>query len=419
MTLPFLLCAALAPSPQTGVDASTQVPPPITRAQLAAPPPSFAVGPSPRRAILLTGYWPPSNEAVRRFSPSPTQNPQGWIGSNWEGRGYDVYAYFPEFSPATCTSCGPGMGDLMVDYQDTSADFWTIANALQPIAIVTFSRTNAASSWEAEMNSYNSATWVADYVAPTQPTPAPPDASVPAGTLRTSTLPMVEIVTDVLEANLGLNAFICQSQSAGNFVSGFMAYHGCWYQSLHTQPSDPAWCVAAGHVHVGSGLSWDTARRAAEVTLRTVIRHVDRTIDPTCFDVDLYCPTTGNSVGPGAWVSPTGSTSISANSLRFVVSGAVPFAQGLFVYGPGSAQVAWGNGLRCVAAPFMRLGPIQTTNVDGGLDWALDLSLPPLAGGAFGVTPGSTWNFQFAFRDPFAGGAAFDTSNAVRVVFCP
>ena len=60
--------------------------------------------PAPRPAILLTGYWPPSNEAVRPFSNNPVQNPGGWVGSDWEGRGYDVYSYFPEFSPPTCTT---------------------------------------------------------------------------------------------------------------------------------------------------------------------------------------------------------------------------------------------------------------------------------------------------------------------------
>jgi len=242
-------------------------------APLPAPLPATLLGARPK--ILLTGYWPPSNEAVRRFSTSATQNPLGWIGQDWESRGYDVHSYFPEFSPPTCTSCGTGTGDLMVDYQDTTADFWPIVNSLQPIAIVTLSRTNANLSWELEMNTYNNAVWTNDFVAPMQPTPTPPDASVPAGTLRTSTLPMQAIVDDVNAAGLGLNSFICFSQSAGAFVSGYMAYHGLWYQSLHADPQDPAWCIAAGHVHVGDTISWPTAQAATEVTLRTLIQYLD------------------------------------------------------------------------------------------------------------------------------------------------
>lgn len=49
--------------------------------------------------LLLTGYWPPTNEMLRRFSPNPAQNPRGWVGRDWEGHGFDVYAHFPEFPP--------------------------------------------------------------------------------------------------------------------------------------------------------------------------------------------------------------------------------------------------------------------------------------------------------------------------------
>ncbi len=385
--------------------------------QPAAPGAQAALG--TRRAIVLTGYWPPSNEAVRRFSPNPAQNPQGWIGQNWENRGYDVYAYFPEFSPPTCTSCGAGTGDLTVDYQDTSADFWPIVNSHQPIAIITHSRTGAALSWEVEMNSYNFSSWTNDYMAPLQPTPSPPDASVPAGHLRLSTLPVQEIVDDVIDANLGLNAFICFSQSSGGFLSGYMAYHGCWYQSLHATPGSPDWCIAAGHVHVGSGIPWPTAQRAAEVTLRTVIRHVDEVRYGGCHDVDLYCATTANSAGQGAMLTTSGSTSIGANSLRFLVTNTPPNQAGSLIYGSAQGQTPWGNGTRCVAPPFQRLGPIQNSNASGFLDRTVDFALPPLGSGPYAVSPGTTWYFQYVYRDPAAGGANFDATNGVAVTFCP
>src|SRR5690606_11248330 len=250
------------------------VPPPATAPAPLRPRPVLPTGPT-RPKLLLTGYWPPTNEAVRRFSPNPTQNPAGWIGSDWEGRGYDVYAYFPEFNPPNCTVCGRGSGDLEVDYQDTSADFWRIADSLQPIAIITFSRGFNDRSWEAGMNQYNRSVWINDYLAPLQPTPVPPDASVPAGFLRTSKLPVQQIVNDVTAANLGLNAYICFTGDGGGFLSEYIAYHGVWYQHLHRSPADPAWCAAAGHIHVGGLVPWATAELAAQVTLRTVIQHVD------------------------------------------------------------------------------------------------------------------------------------------------
>lgn len=232
-----------------------------------------------RPTIMLVGYWPPSNEAVRPFSDDPVQNPGGWIGENWEGRGYDIYAYFPEFTPPNCNSCGKGTGDFEVDYQDTSADWWTIVNQVKPVAIITFSRTGGNFSWEAEMNCFNRATWINDYVDPRQPTPAPPDDSVPAGTLRPSRLPVEQIVVDIDAANLGLNAFVCYSNSAGGFLSEFLGYHGVWYQAIHNHPDDPDFCVAAGHVHVGDSIAWSVARMAAQVTLRTVIDYIDPILD--------------------------------------------------------------------------------------------------------------------------------------------
>ena len=68
-----------------------------------------------RPKIMLTGYWPPTNEMVRHFSQDSELNPEGWQGENWEGLGYDVVSFFPQFEPADCNDCGQGYGDLEVD----------------------------------------------------------------------------------------------------------------------------------------------------------------------------------------------------------------------------------------------------------------------------------------------------------------
>jgi hypothetical protein len=334
-----------------------------------------------RRNILLTGYWPPSNEGVRRFSPSPVQNPLGWIGSDWEGRGYDVVSYFPEFSPPTCTSCGQGAGDLEVDYQDTSADFWAIVAAVRPIAIVTFSRTNGTVAWEVEQNNFNFATWTNDYTAPLQPTPSPPDASVPANHNRMSTLPMQAIVDDVAAANLGLNPFICTAQHSGSFLSGYMAFHGVWYQSLHASPADPDWCIAAGHIHVGPTIPWPTAQAAVEVTLRSVIRHVNEVRNvpgPTFCSGDGLGPTpttpcpcanfgstghgcanSGNAAGARLEGSgfPEPDTVVLTSTLMTGTSPCV------FLQGDALEDVVFGDGVRCAGGNLIRL---RTQAVGGG-----------------------------------------------------
>lgn len=231
--------------------------------------------------IMITGYWPPTNEMVRRFSTNATQNPLGWIGSNWEGRGYNIHSFFPEFPGGVGTN-PQGNGDFEVDYQDTSADWWRITAEVKPVAIITFSRGANGSNWEVEYRTKNRAQWVNDYTAPFQPTPSPPDSSVPAESIRFSTLPMQNIVNNVNAAGLGVSAFIDTNSSnlAGGFLSEFIGYHGSWYQSIHADPSDPAWSVAAGHIHVGINTPQAAAEQATLITLRTLIDHVN-TIVPS------------------------------------------------------------------------------------------------------------------------------------------
>ena len=228
-----------------------------------------------RPVITAVGYWPPSNEMLRRFSPNPDQNPEGWIGENWEGRGYDVYAFFPEFDPPDCDFCGKGFGDFEVDYQDTSNDFWPIIGALQPIAQLSFGRGASNYSWEVEMNQYNRASWYNDYQAPLQPTPCPPDESVPPEWLRPSLLPVQEIADAVNEAEIGVYSYVDWNGDCGAFLCEYLAYHDVWYQDLHSDPTDPAWCITAGHIHVGKFIAWGTAQQAAEITIRTVADYLD------------------------------------------------------------------------------------------------------------------------------------------------
>lgn len=228
-----------------------------------------------RPRLMLTGYWPPTNEMIRRFSTNPALNPDGWIGRNWEGRGYNIFSYFPEFDPPNCNQCGKGFGDLEVDYQDTTLDGKTIADTLDPVAIITFSRGFIDHSWEVEMNQYNRLEWINDYLDPRQPTPVPPDATVPADWLRLSGLPVQEIVDAIDAAQLGLDPYINWTGDGGGFLSEFAAYHGTWYQAAYASPKNPNWCVAGGHVHVGGEVDWDTATLATEVTVRTVLDYVD------------------------------------------------------------------------------------------------------------------------------------------------
>ena len=138
--------------------------------------------------IIVTGYWPPTNEMIRHFSQDNQLNPNGWQGQNWENRGYNIISFFPTFSPPNCSNCGQGNGIFEVDYQDTSEDFWPIFNDIEPIAVITFSRGYIDLSWEMEYNAYNRTNWYNDFTAPYLPTPNPPDQDENAYFLRNSNL---------------------------------------------------------------------------------------------------------------------------------------------------------------------------------------------------------------------------------------
>ena len=222
--------------------------------------------------IMVTGYWPPTNEMLRRFSSDPVQNPDGWIGEDWEGRGYNIYSFFPEFPGGL----GKGEGDFEVDYQDTSGDFWTIVAQLEPIAIVTTGRADNDFDWELEggHRMFPLAMWADDYLEPFDPTPDLPIADEPIWNERYSTLPMQAIV-DAVEAEVhNLYAYSTELDTS-NFLCNFVGYHAAWYHDLHAEPDDPLWVIASGHIHVGFAMDLADAILATEVTLRTLTDYLD------------------------------------------------------------------------------------------------------------------------------------------------
>jgi hypothetical protein len=86
----------------------------------------------------------------------------------------------------------------------------------------------------------------------------------------------------------------------------------------------------------------------------------------------------------------------------------------LFFYGTTQVQVPFGNGNRCVGGTIWRL-PIITTTPGGTASQFLNFpSLVPPSN----ITAGSTWNFQFWFRDASVGPGFFNTSNGLSATFC-
>lgn len=255
------------------------------------PPPGWGQ----RRTILVTGYWPPTNEMLRAFSPNPAQNPSAWIGENWEGRGYDIKAYFPEF-PGGTGSNPKGNGDFEVDYQDTASDLARLIDELKPVAVVSFSRANTSVGWEMEpayqrfrlpgetqLPGRSIPIYSQDYSGNRYPTEAL--TGIPIGDVRLSTLPMTNI-RDAVAAALPasqINPFIPAYNPAtpdtfdyaGAFLSGYLPYLAARHRDAHNSPDDPFRMVMSGHVHVGSGLNVGVGTQATMITLREVTRSLD------------------------------------------------------------------------------------------------------------------------------------------------
>ena len=136
----------------------------------------------------------------------------------------------------------------------------------------------------------------------------------------------------------------------------------------------------------------------------------------SCGGPSAYCPVIPNSSGVGASIGWSGSTSVSADDLVLEVSGAPANTVGLFFYGPEQAQVALGNGLRCVGGPLQRL-PVVGADASGAVSYPVELLNTTLPTGA--IAAGETWNFQYWFRDVQAFPFRFNLSNGLRVPFTP
>jgi pyrrolidone-carboxylate peptidase len=213
-----------------------------------------------RKTIMLTGFWDPTGRMLTQFSTDPELNPEGWKGENWADLGYDIYSYFPK--PGSYT------GMFEVDYQDTWEDFWSVTEQIKPFAIISFGA--GTGPWEIEYNARNLDSWINDDSTPYQPTPSPPDDTVPVNYVRHSTLPVQQIADAINKENI-VEAWVDWDGNPGRYLCEYIAYLGMWYQSIHNQSSDPNPCRVAGFIHVNPGVSVEDATIAVEITIRETI----------------------------------------------------------------------------------------------------------------------------------------------------
>ncbi len=138
--------------------------------------------------------------------------------------------------------------------------------------------------------------------------------------------------------------------------------------------------------------------------------------------ITTYCSSSLNSVGTAAQISSSGTAEVGQNNFTLEVTGAVPGNMGLFFYGPDEAQLPLADGTLCVAGGavgIQRLQPPLMLSGGGAASRYVDLGLPPANAGDGAISAGSTWHFQFWYRDPLGGPGGSNLSNALKVVFCP
>ena len=126
-----------------------------------------------------------------------------------------------------------------------------------------------------------------------------------------------------------------------------------------------------------------------------------------------YCTALPTPSGFPAVINFQGSQSVAANDVSLFVSSAPSNTFGLFYYGLTQASAPGGNGIICVGAPFYRLPPVQA-DLLGTAFFTYNIALPPTP--AATITPGTTWNFSFWFRQMSPAGYNF--SDALSIPFC-
>lgn len=126
-----------------------------------------------------------------------------------------------------------------------------------------------------------------------------------------------------------------------------------------------------------------------------------------------YCDASPNSTGEAGSLSMSGTPSLLHGSLTAEASH-LPDRPGLVFHGSSQQAIAFGNGQLCVGGPLTRGAPLSA--VGGTVSYTYDESDVAHSLAAF---VGTTRYFQYWFRDPAAGGAGFDLTDATSVLLRP
>lgn len=132
-----------------------------------------------------------------------------------------------------------------------------------------------------------------------------------------------------------------------------------------------------------------------------------------CPTPTTYCIGAPNTVGGGAQIGFSGTGNVVLNDLQLFVYACPGNTSGIFYVGTTAVQAPFGNGFRCAGGSTLRLGTLTT---DAFGDASQSINWHAFPGGA--PAPGQVRYFQFWYRNPAAGGAGYNLSNALSVTVC-
>jgi len=128
-----------------------------------------------------------------------------------------------------------------------------------------------------------------------------------------------------------------------------------------------------------------------------------------------FCTSTRNSTGQASSLVVSGSGSFAANDLVLWATGLPSKEMGIFFYADGQTSLPIGDGFLCLAGQVARF-PVQVIPKSGLATLPIDNGNLPLGGGA--LFAGSSWGFQFMYRDTSKpASTGFNLSDAVTVDF--
>jgi len=191
---------------------------------------------------------------------------------------------------------------------------------------------------------------------------------------------------------------------------------------VETLRESPFGGSGAGGLSVNGGLSYSDPRPCRGTAVAGAVPDPARVyLTPRYAEVGAarnYCTATPSSTGLPGTLGLAGSTSVSENEFALRARDLPPGTFGVLFYGEGALEVPFGDGFRCVGAGrVFRLREPYGVGRDGSALLPVDLTSPPSAAGT--IAPGSEWNFQLLFRDLAAGGAGFNLTDGLALVFCP